>query len=141
MIEFLIVLSTIASPSCGSPPCYQRMEIEQFKEGATTYFNTFFVRTSSPITECEATGKHDWVWDNVIPHYKMFCSRCNVERKIKRVEHKREVTDIDEVWEDDGSKVERPQIKKEGFIFNPGDYIELPSTQLDMHTYNGEMKR
>ena len=106
MIEIIILISSIC-PQNLTVPCYEKMEIVRHE-------NSFDIVSSTKQSHCEAYG-HSWEWvyghSGFFPHSiatTMHCKICHIERKIKKIEHKREVTDIEEKWEDDDTTVDRP---------------------------------
>lgn len=104
--EELIIVTTQVTPSCGAPPCYYKYETYQLAEDLAK--QRFVIMRGTPIARCEVEN-HRWV-DDPIRFYNqpgMHCLFCGISRNIKRVQKKREVTDTEDIWEDDGSRVEK----------------------------------
>lgn len=124
MIQFLIYITTMC-PSGIAQPCWCKAEVVEQAD-------RFDIVKSTYGTECDIKG-HDWQWEfygcsfagDKCPGNAPKCSRCQIERKIRTIEHKHEVTDTEEVWDDDGSKVQRPP-NKPMYNFVPADMNLIP---------------
>ena len=109
MNEFIVIVSSFlfCLGNGSNHPCYEKIEIK--RNG-----NRFEIVQSTIGFKCDIEG-HSWIWKYgtygfhpVSRAMLMICSYCGAERKIKKIERKRECLDIEEVWEDNNEKIERP---------------------------------